>query len=75
MLFVVVLVDLLVFVELVYLVIKVEESLDGLFVLIKEEISYGGDLDDFKDFNDVEDFDEDLFEEGDEFMECWYMEE
>ncbi|WPH00080.1 DRMBL-domain-containing protein [Acrodontium crateriforme] len=62
-------------VESVHATIKTEESLPGLPVLIKEETSYGGDLEDFKDFNDAEDFDEDLFEDGDEFMERRYMEE
>lgn len=43
--------------------------------LVKEETSYGPDIDEFKDFEGVEDFDEDLFEGGDEFMERRYMEE
>ena len=43
--------------------------------LIKEETSYEGNLDDFKDFEGMEDFDEDIFEEGDEFLERRYMEE
>nr|POF12928.1 dna cross-link repair 1a protein [Quercus suber] len=43
--------------------------------LIKEETSFVGDLQDFQDFEASEDFDEDLFEDGDEFMERRYMEE
>lgn len=43
--------------------------------LLTEETSMGPDLDEFKDFEGMEDFDEDLFEEGDEFMERKYMEE
>ena len=43
--------------------------------LIKEETSYEANLDDFKDFEGMEDFDEDPFEEGDEYMERRYMEE
>lgn len=44
--------------------------------LIKQETSYGAGLESFKDFEGLEDdFDEDLFEEGDEFMERKYMEE
>lgn len=44
--------------------------------LIKQETSYGAGLEAFKDFEGLEDdFDEDLFEEGDEFMERKYMEE
>ncbi|KAH9845722.1 DNA repair metallo-beta-lactamase [Teratosphaeria destructans] len=44
-------------------------------LLIKEETSYGPDLDEFRDFEDMGDFDEDPFEQGDEFMERRYMEE
>lgn len=40
--------------------------------LIKQETSYAGDPDEFAG---IEDFDEDLFEQGDEFMERRYMEE
>ncbi|GAB7365188.1 hypothetical protein MBLNU230_g6274t1 [Neophaeotheca triangularis] len=43
--------------------------------LIKDETSYGPGIDEFKDFEGIEDFDEDLFEGGDEFMERRYMEE
>nr|OQO16017.1 hypothetical protein B0A51_15836 [Rachicladosporium sp. CCFEE 5018] len=44
--------------------------------LIKEETSYGPALEDFKDFEGMDDdFDEDLFEEGDELRERRYMEE
>ncbi|KAK3675586.1 DNA cross-link repair protein PSO2/SNM1 [Recurvomyces mirabilis] len=43
--------------------------------LIKEETSYGGGSEEFKDFEGMDDFDEDLFEEGDEFMERRYAEE
>ena len=43
--------------------------------LIREGTSYGPDVDDFKDFEGMDDFDEDLFEEGDEYMERRYMEE
>ena len=43
--------------------------------LIKEETSYEANLDDFKDFEGMDDFDEDPFEEGDEYMERRYMEE
>ncbi|TKA31791.1 hypothetical protein B0A50_01870 [Salinomyces thailandicus] len=43
--------------------------------LIKQETSYSAELDGFKDFEGMEDFDEGLFEEGDEFMERKYMEE
>lgn len=43
--------------------------------LMKEETSYGPGLDDFKDFEGMDDFDEDPFEEGDEYMERKYMEE
>lgn len=43
--------------------------------LIQEETSYGLGDDAFKDFEDLEDFDEDLFEGGDEFIERRYMEE
>ena len=43
--------------------------------LIKEETSYGPELDDFNDFEGMDDFDEDLFEEGDEYMEQRYMQE
>ncbi|KAF2161801.1 hypothetical protein M409DRAFT_69599 [Zasmidium cellare ATCC 36951] len=43
--------------------------------LIKEETSVNPDLDDFGDFADLEDFDEDPFEEGDEYRERKYMEE
>ena len=32
-------------------------------------------MDDFNDFEGIDDFDEDLFEEGDEYMERRYMEE
>lgn len=42
--------------------------------LLKEETSVT-DLDGFKGFEDMDDFDEDLFEEGDEFLERRYMEE
>lgn len=43
--------------------------------LVKMETSYGGGLDEFKDFEGMDDFDEDLFEEGDEFVERRFMEE
>ncbi|KAF2773439.1 DRMBL-domain-containing protein [Teratosphaeria nubilosa] len=43
--------------------------------LIKEERSYGPDLDEFRDFEDRGGFDEDPFEQGEEFMERRYMEE
>jgi DNA cross-link repair 1A protein len=43
--------------------------------LPKEETSYGDTLDDFNDFEGMDDFDEDPFEEGDEYMERRYMEE
>lgn len=43
--------------------------------LVKEETSYGPDLDEFGDFPDFDDFDEDPFEEGDEYRERKYMEE
>ena len=44
--------------------------------LIKDETSYGPGLDDFQDFEGIEeDFDEDLFEDGDEFLEQKYMRE
>jgi len=43
--------------------------------LLKEETSYDAGLNEFKDFDDMEDFDEDLFEGGDEYMERRYMEE
>jgi DNA cross-link repair 1A protein len=43
--------------------------------LVKEETSYGPELDDFNDFEGMDDFDEDLFEEGDEYMEQRYMQE
>ena len=43
--------------------------------LIKEETSYGPGLDEFKDFEGMDDFDEDLYEGGDEFLERQYMEE
>jgi DNA cross-link repair 1A protein len=43
--------------------------------LLKEETSYGPEIDDFKDFEGMDDFDEDLFEEGDEYMEQRYMQE
>nr|POF26139.1 dna cross-link repair protein snm1 [Quercus suber] len=43
--------------------------------LIKQETSYGGDLEDFEDFEATGEFDEDLFEDGDEFVERRYMEE
>jgi len=44
-------------------------------VLVKKEIGVDPDLDDFKDFEEMDDFDEDLFEEGDEYRERRYMEE
>ena len=44
-------------------------------LLVKEETSYGPEIDDFKDFEGMDDFDEDPFEEGDEFLERRYMEE
>lgn len=43
--------------------------------LLREETSYGPDIDDFKDFEGMDDFDEDIFEEGEEYMERRYMEE
>ena len=43
--------------------------------LSKEETSQGPDVDDFNDFEGMDDFDEDPFEEGDEYMERRYMEE
>ncbi|KAK1822279.1 DNA cross-link repair protein PSO2/SNM1 [Friedmanniomyces endolithicus] len=43
--------------------------------LIKQETSYAPDPDDVKDFDGMDDFDEDLFEQGDEFLERRYMEE
>lgn len=43
--------------------------------LIKEETSFGQDMDDFRDFEGMDDFDEHAFEGGDEFMERRYMEE
>ena len=43
--------------------------------LVKEETSYGPELDGFQDFENMEDFDEDPFEEGDEYRERRYMEE
>ena len=43
--------------------------------LVKEETSYEPDLGDFADFEDMGDFDEDPFEEGDEYIERKYMEE
>ncbi|SMQ46751.1 unnamed protein product [Zymoseptoria tritici ST99CH_1A5] len=43
--------------------------------LIKEETSYEPGLDEFDDFDQMGDFDEDLFEEGDEYVERRYMEE
>ena len=43
--------------------------------LLKDETSYGPDIDDFRDFEGMDDFDEDPFEEGDEYMERRYMEE
>ena len=56
-----------------------EDSLDDGVLqrpsLIKEETSYGPEVDDFKDFEGMDDFDEDPFEEGDEYMERKYMEE
>ena len=54
---------------------KPNDELPSHAPLIKEETSYGPDLDDFKDFEDMGDFDEDLFEEGDEYRERRYMEE
>ena len=42
---------------------------------MREETSYGPEIDDFKDFEGMDDFDEDLFEEGDEYMEQRYMQE
>lgn len=45
-------------------------------VLIKEETSYGGGLEEYEDFDGIEgDFDEDINEEGDETFERRYMEE
>jgi len=43
--------------------------------LVKQESSYNVGLDEFNDFEDMDDFDEDLYEEGDEFRERRYMEE
>ncbi|KAK3686283.1 DNA cross-link repair protein PSO2/SNM1 [Vermiconidia calcicola] len=43
--------------------------------LIKQETSCGPENGDFKDFEGMDDFDEDPFEEGDEYMERRYMEE
>lgn len=43
--------------------------------LIKEETSYGPAMDGFADFENMGDFDEDPFEEGDEYVERKYMEE
>jgi DNA cross-link repair 1A protein len=61
--------------------VKMETSLEsngasgGPPPLPRDETSYGVELDDFKDFEGLDDFDEELFEEGDEFMERRYMEE
>ena len=43
--------------------------------LVEEETSYGPELNDFHDFEGMDDFDEDLFEEGDEYIEQRYMQE
>ncbi|KAK5126935.1 hypothetical protein LTR85_008293 [Meristemomyces frigidus] len=43
--------------------------------LVKQETSYGPEQEGINDFEGMEDFDEDLFEEGDEFIERRYMEE
>lgn len=43
--------------------------------LIKEETSFAPDMNDVQDFDDAGDFDEDLFEGGDEYLERKYMEE
>ncbi|QIW97178.1 hypothetical protein AMS68_002696 [Peltaster fructicola] len=44
--------------------------------LLKQETSFAPDLTDFAEFENLEgDFDEDLYEEGDEFIERRYMEE
>ena len=43
--------------------------------LIKQETSYAPDPDEFQDFEGMEDFDEDLYEQGDEFVERRYMQE
>lgn len=56
-------------------VLEPEEARPVRPVLIKEETSYGPDVDEFKDFEGMDDFDEDLFEEGDEYQERRYMEE
>lgn len=52
-----------------------EEENDSRPALLRDETSYGPDLDDFNDFEGMDDFDEDLFEEGDEYLERRYMEE
>ena len=44
-------------------------------VLIKEETSYCLEINDFNEFEGLEDFDEDLFEDGDEYTEQRYMQE
>ncbi|KAK5131850.1 hypothetical protein LTR08_000517 [Meristemomyces frigidus] len=43
--------------------------------LVKQETSYGPDMDELQDFEGLGDFEEDLFEEGDELLERRYMEE
>ncbi|KAK3112179.1 DNA cross-link repair protein PSO2/SNM1 [Teratosphaeriaceae sp. CCFEE 6253] len=43
--------------------------------LIKHETSYAPDPDETQDFEGMGDFDEDLFEQGDEFLEQRYMQE
>lgn len=43
--------------------------------LPQDDSSHAVDMGDFQDFENLEDFDEDPFEEGDEYMERRYMEE
>lgn len=43
--------------------------------LVKEETNHAPDLDNFKDFEIVDDFDDDPYEQGDEYRERRYMEE
>ena len=55
-----------------------EERIGGVMqpsTLIKQETSCGEALDGFRDFDGLDDFDEDLFEGGDELLERRYMEE
>jgi DNA cross-link repair 1A protein len=50
------------------------EEVEAVAPLIKQETQEGAGMD-FTEFNDMADFDEDLFDEGDEYRERRYMEE